>query len=237
MKKTFIAVVCALSAFASSAEDMTEEQKTVYALGAIIGKQISVFNLSPAEMEWVMRGLSDSTKDGKPAVEIETYGPKVQELANTRRAALGAKQAAAGIAFAEKAAKESGAVETPTGLVYISLAEGAGANPTADDTVKAHYRGTLIDGAEFDSSYKRGEPIEFPLTGVIKCWGEALQKMKVGGKARLVCPPEIAYGEKGAGGLIPPNATLNFEVELIGISPAAKTAPPDNAGSEPAEKK
>lgn len=237
MKKTFIAVVCALSAFVSSAQDMTEEQKTVYALGAIIGKQISVFNLTPAEMEWVMRGLSDSTKDGKPAVDLETYGRKVQELANTRRAAVGAKQAAAGIAFADKAAKESGAVKTPTGLVYISLVEGAGANPTAGDTVKAHYRGTLIDGAEFDSSYQRGEPIEFPLSGVIKCWGEAVQKMKVGGKARLVCPPEIAYGEKGAGGLIPPNATLNFEVELISISPAAKSAPPDNAGSDPAEKK
>lgn len=237
MKKTFIAVVCALSAFTSSAQDMTEEQKTVYALGAIIGKQISVFNLTPAEMELVMRGLSDSTKDGKPAVDLETYGRKVQELANTRRAAGGAKQAAAGIAFADKAAKESGAVKTPTGLVYISLVEGTGANPTAKDTVKAHYRGTLIDGTEFDSSYQRGEPIEFPLTGVIKCWGEAVQKMKVGGKARLVCPPEIAYGEKGAGGLIPPNATLNFEVELIGISPAAKSTPGDNAGSEPVEKK
>jgi FKBP-type peptidyl-prolyl cis-trans isomerase FkpA len=118
---------------------------------------------------------------------------------------------------AAAAAKQPGAVVTPSGLVFLSLKDGTGAAPSAADTVRVHYRGTFPDGKEFDSSFKRGEPIEFPLTGVIKCWTEGVQKMKVGGKARLTCPPGLAYGERGAGGVVPPNATLVFEVELLGI--------------------
>ena len=117
-------------------------------------------------------------------------------------------------AVAAAAAKEAGAVVTPSGLVYRSLKDGTGASPTASDKVKVHYRGTFPDGKEFDSSYKRNEAIEFPLNGVIKCWTEGVQRMKVGGKAKLTCPAAIAYGERGAGGVIPPNATLLFEVEL-----------------------
>ncbi|MDI3380025.1 FKBP-type peptidyl-prolyl cis-trans isomerase [Xenophilus aerolatus] len=106
----------------------------------------------------------------------------------------------------------------PSGLVYQSVKEGTGPSPAATDTVRVHYRGTFPDsGKEFDSSYSRGEPTEFPLNRVIPCWTEGVQKMKVGGKAKLVCPPGIAYGARGAGGVIPPNATLNFEVELIAI--------------------
>jgi FKBP-type peptidyl-prolyl cis-trans isomerase FkpA len=121
-------------------------------------------------------------------------------------------------AVTEAAAKEAGAVVTPSGLVYRSLKDGTGASPTASDKVKVHYRGTFPDGREFDSSYKRNEAIEFPLNGVIKCWTEGVARMKVGGKAKLTCPPNIAYGERGAGGVIPPNATLLFEVELLGIN-------------------
>ncbi len=116
------------------------------------------------------------------------------------------------------AAKEPGAVVTSTGLVYRSLTEGKGASPAAADRVKVHYKGTLPDGTEFDSSYARNAPAEFPLNRVIPCWTEGVQKMKVGGKAKLTCPPGIAYGSRGAGGVIPPNATLHFEVELLGIS-------------------
>ena len=116
------------------------------------------------------------------------------------------------------AAQEAGAVVTASGLVYRSLREGTGASPQVTDRVKVHYRGTLPDGKEFDSSYQRNEAIEFRLNGVIKCWTEGVQKMKVGGKAKLTCPPAIAYGERGAGGVIPPNATLIFEVELLGIN-------------------
>ena len=121
-------------------------------------------------------------------------------------------------ATTDAAAKEAGAVVTPSGLVYRALKEGTGASPTAADSVKVHYRGTFPDGREFDSSYKRNEPIDFPLRNVIPCWTEGVQKMKVGGKAKLTCPAAIAYGARGAGGVIPPNATLLFEVELLAIN-------------------
>ena len=118
------------------------------------------------------------------------------------------------------AGKETGAKVTASGLVYRSLKDGAGASPAATDKVKVHYKGTFPDGKEFDSSYKRNEPTEFPLNRVIPCWTEGVQLMKVGGKAKLTCPAAIAYGERGAGGVIPPNATLDFDVELLGIKPA-----------------
>jgi FKBP-type peptidyl-prolyl cis-trans isomerase FkpA len=117
----------------------------------------------------------------------------------------------------EKAAAETGAVRTESGLVYRSLKDGNGASPAATDVVRVHYRGSFPDGREFDSSHKRGKPAEFPLNRVIKCWTEGVQRMQVGGKARLACPSSIAYGERGAGDVIPPNATLLFEVELLGI--------------------
>ncbi|HTP74430.1 MAG TPA: FKBP-type peptidyl-prolyl cis-trans isomerase [Burkholderiaceae bacterium] len=119
--------------------------------------------------------------------------------------------------FAAKAAKEPGAVVTPSGLVFLSLKEGKGTSPQATDKVRVHYRGTFPDGKEFDSSYARGQPAEFPLDRVIKCWTEGVQRIKVGGRAKLTCPPAIAYGERGAGGVIPPGATLQFEVELLAI--------------------
>ena len=118
------------------------------------------------------------------------------------------------------AAGEGGSVTTASGLIYRSITEGKGNSPAATDNVKVHYRGTFMDGREFDSSYTRGKPAVFRLNGVIKCWTEGVQRMKVGGKAKLSCPAAIAYGEKGTpGGPIPPNATLNFEVELLAINP------------------
>jgi FKBP-type peptidyl-prolyl cis-trans isomerase FkpA len=120
--------------------------------------------------------------------------------------------------LAASAAKEQGAVVTPSGLVYRSIKEGSGASPLATDTVTVHYRGTFANGTEFDSSYKRNSPAQFPLNGVIPCWTEGVQKMKVGGKAKLTCPAAIAYGSRGAGGVIPPNTTLQFEVELLEIA-------------------
>ena len=122
-----------------------------------------------------------------------------------------------GLAMAAHAAAP---VTTASGLVYESLKDGAGASPKPTDRVKVHYRGTLTNGQEFDSSYKRGEPAEFPLNRVIACWTEGVQKMKPGGKAKLTCPAAIAYGNRGVGdGLIPPGATLNFEVELLEVMP------------------
>lgn len=115
------------------------------------------------------------------------------------------------------AAKEAGAKVTASGLVILMVKEGAGPQPTAASTVRVHYKGMFPDGREFDSSYKRGEPIEFPLNGVIKCWTEGVALMKVGGAAKLTCPSSIAYGARGAGGVIPPHATLVFEVVLLGM--------------------
>jgi FKBP-type peptidyl-prolyl cis-trans isomerase FkpA len=121
-------------------------------------------------------------------------------------------------AVAAASAKEKGAKVTKSGLVYLALTEGKGDSPAPTDKVKVHYKGTFPDGKEFDSSYKRGEPTEFPLNRVIPCWTEGVGLMKVGGKAKLTCPASIAYGERGAGGVIPPNATLLFEVELLAIN-------------------
>ena len=129
---------------------------------------------------------------------------------------MGSAWAQSGVA--PTAPKTSGDITTASGLVYRVLVEGTGANPRSRDGVTVHYRGTLADGKEFDSSYSRGQPATFPLNGVIPCWTEGVQRMKVGGKSRLTCPPEIAYGARGAGNVIPPNATLTFEVELISIS-------------------
>jgi FKBP-type peptidyl-prolyl cis-trans isomerase FkpA len=176
-----------------------------------------VFDLTPGELDWVKTGLTDGANAGKPAVDVAAYNEKVQELAKARRKIQGDKQAAAGKEFLAKAAAEKGAVQTDSGLIYLSLKEGTGTAPQATDMVKVHYRGTLPDGREFDSSYKRNKPIDFKLDGVIKCWTEGLQKMKPGGKAKLVCPPAIAYGDSGAGEMILPGATIVFEVELLEV--------------------
>ena len=122
-----------------------------------------------------------------------------------------------GEAFLKENAKKEGVKTTASGLQYKVLKEGEGKSPKATDTVKVHYKGTLIDGKEFDSSYKRGEPIEFPLNGVIPGWTEGVQLMKEGAKYQFTIPSKLAYGERGAGGVIPPNATLIFEVELIQV--------------------
>jgi FKBP-type peptidyl-prolyl cis-trans isomerase FkpA len=142
--------------------------------------------------------------------------PKALTLAAALLLAAGAARANPDALAA--AAKEPGARTTASGLVFRALQDGTGPSPAATDTVRVHYRGTLPDGREFDSSYKRGEPAAFPLNRVIPCWTEGLQLMKTGGKARLTCPAAIAYGARGAGGVIPPNATLHFEVELLGIA-------------------
>jgi FKBP-type peptidyl-prolyl cis-trans isomerase FkpA len=218
MKRLTSAVLATLLAAPVLASELkSEQEKTLYAVGLAVSRELSVFQLSAAELELVKKGISDGVTGKKPAVDLDTYNPKIQELAKTRRDAQGAKLASAGKDTLEKAAKEKGAVKTDSGLVIVPLKEGTGASPKDSDTVKVHYRGTLVDGKEFDSSYKRGQPAEFPLNGVIKCWTEGVQKIKVGGKAKLVCPSAIAYGERGAGASIPPNATLIFEVELLDI--------------------
>ncbi len=215
----------ATPAAATGANPQTEDQKTLYALGLSIGRSVAVFGLTAEELEFVKAGITAEATGQKPAVEITTYGPKIQQLAMARQAAKSAGEKEKGKAFLEKAAAEEGAVKTESGLVYKETQAGTGASPQATDVVRVHYKGTLIDGKEFDSSYKRGEPATFPLNGVIRCWTEGLQKMKVGGKAQLVCPSEIAYGDRGAPPDIPGGATLIFEVELLDIT-ENPSAPP-----------
>ncbi|MCB1895005.1 MAG: FKBP-type peptidyl-prolyl cis-trans isomerase [Rhodocyclaceae bacterium] len=148
---------------------------------------------------------------------MNVYATKVNELATARRQAAAQKVAEEGKAVVAAAAAEAGAIKAESGFVYLPLTEGDGAQPSGSDVVKVHYRGTLTDGTEFDSSYKRGEMSTFPLDGVIKCWSQGVAMMKVGGKARLTCPADTAYGDRGAGAVIPPGATLIFEVELAEV--------------------
>jgi FKBP-type peptidyl-prolyl cis-trans isomerase FkpA len=194
----------------------TDADKAIYAIGMMLGRNLAPLNLTPPELEVVKRGLSAAATGAKAEVDLQTYGPKVDEWARARIAegAKGEKERAK--AFADSAAKEPGAVRTASGLVYRTLTPGQGASPAATDTVKVHYVGTLTNGTEFDSSVKRGQPAEFKVNQVIPCWTEGVQKMKVGEKARLVCPSEIAYGDQGHPP-IPPGSTLVFEVELLGF--------------------
>jgi FKBP-type peptidyl-prolyl cis-trans isomerase FkpA len=198
---------------------MTDEQKTIYSLGLSIYKSLEQFDLSPEEVEVVKQALSDAAA-GKPSVDLKEWGPKIQSLSDARAPRVLAREKAAGQTYIEKAAAEPGAVKTESGLVYREVTPGTGESPKATDTVKVHYRGRLLNGTEFDSSYSRNEPVEFPLSGVIRCWTEGVQKMKVGGKSVLTCPSDLAYGDRGNRG-IPGGATLIFDVELLSIVPGA----------------
>jgi FKBP-type peptidyl-prolyl cis-trans isomerase FkpA len=194
----------------------TDDQKTIYALGLGIYRSLSAFDLSPAELDIVKRAMSDAAA-GKPAVELNVWGPKIDPLAKARAARVALAQKGTASSYLTKAATEPGAVKTASGLIYKEIKAGSGASPSASDTVKVNYRGTFVDGKEFDSSYARNEPAEFPLSGVIRCWTEGVQKMKVGGKAHLVCPSDIAYGDQGRPG-IPGGSTLVFEIELLSVA-------------------
>jgi FKBP-type peptidyl-prolyl cis-trans isomerase FkpA len=207
-------------AFAGETPAQIESQQTLYAVGVSVARSLNVFNLTQAEFETVKQGLVDARAGLRDDFNLTPYNAKIQALAKSRRAAAGLQLGSAGRDFLEKAAKENGALKTDSGMVYLPVAVGKGDPPKASDSVKVHYRGTLVDGREFDSSYKRSKPLEFRLNNVIKCWIEGLQKMRPGGKARLVCPPELAYGENGAGEMILPGATLAFEVELLEVIPA-----------------
>jgi FKBP-type peptidyl-prolyl cis-trans isomerase FkpA len=193
----------------------TDEEKTLYAVGLVMARSLRQFDLNPAEAEFIRRAIADALA-GKPAVELDEWGPKIQALVNERGARIVTREKEVSAAYLAKAATAAGAVKTESGLVYTETVAGTGASPTAADRVKVHYRGSLINGTEFDSSYSRNEPAEFPLAGVIRCWTEGVQKMKVGGKARLLCPSDVAYGDRG-NEAIPGGAALIFEIELLEI--------------------
>jgi FKBP-type peptidyl-prolyl cis-trans isomerase FkpA len=193
-----------------------DNDRVLYALGVAVGGQLQDFALTDDEAAIIAAGIVDSALGRESRVDMQVYGPRIQQFATDRMAGVVASERQASTAFVEQMANEPGAERTASGLVYIPMVEGTGQSPTATDTVRVHYHGTLRDGTVFDSSVERGEPLTFALNGVIPCWTEGLQKMKVGGKSRLVCPSEIAYGDRSTG-QIPGGAALVFEVELLGI--------------------
>lgn len=204
-----------------SAAPQSEEEKTLYALGLALAQNLAPFDLSEEELAQVTAGLRDGVMGTAGDFDLQAYGPKLQELAQGRVQAAAAAERDASAGFLAAAAEEAGAEVMPSGLVFVPIAAGEGASPAATDRVRVHYTGTLRDGTVFDSSVQRGQPAEFALNQVIPCWTEALQKMKVGGKAKLVCPSAIAYGDEGRPPTIPGGATLVFEVELLEITTEA----------------
>lgn len=211
-----LSVVGTLS-HAASPDLKTDDQKTLYALGLALSQGLAPFSLSEAELEQVKVGLADGVLKRSPKVDLQAFGPKIQQLAEARAAIVAEAEKKAGAAYLAKAVAESGAKKTESGAVVTTIKAGSGASPKATDTVKVHYHGTLLDGTVFDSSVQRGEPAKFPLSNVIKCWTEGLQLMKVGGKSKVVCPSDVAYGDNGRPPVIKPGATLVFEVELLDI--------------------
>ena len=224
MKLAVAAVLATLSLTAAAqtpgapaAKPPLKGDDALYSLGLAVSKSLEIFSLTPAELETVVKGVRDGVT-GKPRFPLDDRAQAaVQELARTRKESFDAKQGTVNSAYLTKVAAEKGAKKTASGAIVITQKEGSGASPAANAKVKVHYAGTLVDGTPFDSSYKRGQPAEFPLDQVIKCWTEALQLMKVGGKAKVVCPSDIAYGPGGRPPVIPGNAVLNFDIELLEI--------------------
>ncbi len=194
----------------------TEEQKTLYALGLALSGRLAPFKLTEDDIALIQAGLADGAMSRENRVDLQAYGPKIDELMRERLLAAAEIEKAAGVEFMAKAGEETGAVKTDSGMLYVEREAGDGPIPTADSTVKLHYEGTFRDGESFDSSIGK-EPAVFPLNQVAPCFSEGLQRMKVGGKSKLVCPPDLAYGDDGFPPMIPPGATLIFEIELLEI--------------------
>ena len=194
----------------------TEESKILYALGIALAQNLDTLNLTADELALVNQGIADGVLARDQRVDMQEYGPKLQAFAEQRVGVVTSAAQAEGELFLEQMANEAGAIRTASGLVSIETVTGAGPTPTAMDTVTVHYHGTFTDGSVFDSSVERGEPASFALNQVIPCWTEGLQLMQVGGKSRIVCPSDIAYGDQGRPG-IPPASVLVFEIDLLAI--------------------
>lgn len=205
----------------NKADLKSDKGQASYAIGQQIGKNLKAQNIE-VDAKTLAISLADAT-EGKSDMtdeEIQKAMMKLQEMAMQKQQEEGENNKKKSAEFLEKNKTAEGVKTTDSGLQYIVMTEGTGASPKADDVVKCHYTGTLIDGTKFDSSVDRGQPAEFPVSGVIPGWTEALQMMKVGSKYKLFIPPELAYGPAGRPG-IPPNSTLIFEVELLEVVKAA----------------
>jgi FKBP-type peptidyl-prolyl cis-trans isomerase FkpA len=205
---------------------LSDDEKAMHALGFALWRGVQTFDLTPAEVETVVRAFREAAAGAEPVVSMEEARPLLEALRQKRMEQRSAAQKAAGKAFADKAATEPGAVRSASGMVYRESVPGTGATPSESDRVKVHYRGTLIDGTEFESSQRRNQPAQFRLDEVVPCWSEALRKMRAGGKATVVCPSEIAYGDRGRPS-IPPGATLVFDIELLEVVAKAEAPAAD----------
>ncbi len=206
---------------------LTDDQQTLYALGVLMSRSLENLQLSEAEFSVVRSGLADGYHKHPTIADPDSYTPKLQALARDRVAMLAQRERTAGLAYLDQVAKTPGATRTASGLLYVPVSEGTGAAPARTDRVKVNYEGRLVDGTLFDSSAAHGQPATFNIAGVIPCWSEALLLMKVGGKSRVVCPADLAYGDRGAGSKIRPGATLVFDIELLDIlAPPAPPPPP-----------
>jgi FKBP-type peptidyl-prolyl cis-trans isomerase FkpA len=202
---------------ASTGELKSDEEKTLYAMGVMLSSNVKNMNLTAEQLAVLSRGFTEAAMGKKPLVDPQSLQSQIQDFVRARATAAAASEKKRSEDFLAQAAKEQGAVKTDTGLIYKSIKPGTGDSPKPTDKVKVHYTGKLVDGTVFDSSVERGQPAEFPLNGVIPCWTQGLQKMKVGEKATLICPSDLAYGDQGRPPRIPGGATLVFEVELLEI--------------------
>ncbi|MCP4039473.1 MAG: FKBP-type peptidyl-prolyl cis-trans isomerase [bacterium] len=210
-----ISLVAAGAAFAEASAE--KEDDVFYVLGVAVSQGLHAFSLDEAELAVVLRGVKDGVTGAADQINPADHFAKIQELQRERQASVAAEEKARSIEFVSSAAKEKGAKKHDSGLILTTITEGTGASPEPTDTVSVHYHGTLRNGTVFDSSVERDQPATFPLNRVIPCWTEGVGMMKVGGKSRLVCPSEIAYGDGGRPPAIPGGAALVFEVELLDI--------------------
>jgi FKBP-type peptidyl-prolyl cis-trans isomerase FkpA len=219
---------------AAASAPKTEDDKVIYSIGVILSGSVKNFDLTPHEMQLVQAGFAEGLRGSKATLDADSYRPKIQALLTARAAQVAAKAKEAGKAYRDAAAKAKDTTTTASGLIMTTIRAGTGATPAATDQVKVHYEGKLIDGTVFDSSIQRGQPVTFPVNGVVPCWTEALQHMSVGAKIKLICPPELAYGDRGSPPKIPGGSTLVFEVELLDVVKAPPPAPPAAAAPAPA---
>ena len=225
-----VAVVIPARAARAEAKPSTDDEKTIYVLGYSLAGRLGPFQgLSGNELDSLLAGLRDAMVNAKPQVDPDQFGPKIAGLAQARSSKMAEQEKAASVDFLAKAAAEKGATKSPSGLIKRVIKEGSGPSPTENDTVKVNYHGTLRDGSVFDSSVERGEPATFPANRVIPCWTEALKTMKVGEKAHITCPSDIAYGDHGMPPRIKPGAALAFDVELLDI---VKTPAPAKSSTQ-----
>lgn len=202
---------------AAKAAEPVDEGKTLYALGVALSQQLQSFYLTEKDLDQVVAGLKDGVSKKAKDFDIMKYRSQFQSLSTARASVAAAEEKKNAEAFLKKMAAEKGAKKTNSGLIYTEMKAGTGKSPKETDRVEVHYHGTLADGTVFDSSVDRKQTATFRLNGVIKCWTEGVQMMKEGGKSKLVCPSEIAYGDHGSPPKIKPGAALVFEVELIKV--------------------